>query len=173
MTPDDVCARYGHARRLRLVPITLRDARRFVAQHHSHNDPPAGWLFGVGVARGDDLVAVGVAARVRARALDRLDAVEIVRVATDRTPMACSMIYGHLCSAAKHLGRSRAYTYTLASEPATCVKAAGFVFDGTVRAEDWERPGRPRYATDLFGTPRTPPGEKCRWRRDLVKEAAT
>lgn len=155
---------------LRLVPITLRTARRFIAEHHSHNLPPNGWLFGVGVQADENLVAVGVAARCKAKALDRLEHVEIIRVATDCTPMVCSMAYGHLCSAAKHLGRTRAYSYTLAGEPGTCLKAAGFELDtptaGDVRG--WAGHGRIRVDVDLFGDPRVPPGRKVRWRRELV-----
>lgn len=154
-----------------LVPLTLADCRRFVASYHSHSPVTAkGWLFGVGV-RGSDgnLAAVGIASRVKARHLDKLEHVEISRVATDCTRMACSMVYGHLCSAAKHLGRTRAYTYTLASECASCVKAAGFVFDAESPDErGWDRSKRPRVEVDLFGNERTPHEAKVRWRRELV-----
>lgn len=155
---------------LRLVPVTLRDARRFIAEHHSHNAPPTGWLFGVGVEEvGGGLVAVGIAGRMKARALDKLDNVEIIRVATDCTPMSCSMVYGHLCSAAKHLGRRRVYTYTLARERASCVKAVGFVIDAELPDErGWNRPCRPRIEYDLFGAQRTPMEPKVRWVRELL-----
>ena len=30
-----------------VVPITLKQAREFVAAHHRHNKPPVGWKFGL------------------------------------------------------------------------------------------------------------------------------
>lgn len=154
---------------LELVPISLAEARRFVAEHHSHNEPTTGWKFGVGVQLADRLVAVGVAEPPRARLLDpSRRSVEITRVATDRTRMACSMVYGALCRAAKALGYRRAYTYTLEEECAACVRAAGFVYDGTTKPDDdWNKPGRPRRTTNLFGDRLIPTGVKHRWRRDL------
>lgn len=153
---------------MQLVPISLAQARRFVAEHHSHNGPTNGWKFGVGVECDGQLVAVGVCEPVKARLLGDDRCIEIVRVATDRTRMACSMVYGALCRAAKALGYLVAYTYTLASECASCVKAAGFVFDAFVSENSgWSRVNRPRVDIDLFGTPTKPLGEKVRWRRDL------
>ena len=32
-----------------VVPITLAQAKAFIAEHHRHNKPPTGWKFGVGL----------------------------------------------------------------------------------------------------------------------------
>lgn len=158
---------------LELVSITLADARRFIAEHHSHSAPPIGWRFGVGVIDADRLVAVGVAGRPVARYLDSPDNIEITRVATDGTRMACSMVYAHLCAAARHLGYRTAYTYTLVSECATCPKAAGFTFDAdSSDTRTWNRPRRPRLELDLFGNRPTPPVAKLRWARRLTRSPA-
>lgn len=45
---------------LELVPVTYRDAARFVDAHHRHHRPPPGHKFSIGVAT-DDGILVGVA----------------------------------------------------------------------------------------------------------------
>lgn len=152
-----------------LIPISLAEARAFIAEHHSHNLPPQGWRFGVGAAVDGRLVGVATAGRPVARHLDDGVTVEVTRCCTDGTPMVASMLYGAVTRAAKALGYRRAITYTLAEEPASCVKAAGFVEVGTVAARpSWSTPSRPRHQTDLFDRPRRPAGPKVRWERTLA-----
>src|SRR5215469_11690831 len=112
---------------LELYPIELRNARRFIADHHSHAGEPRAWRFGVGVLAGGELVGVGIAARPKAGGLDSGRALEITRVATIGTPNACSRIYAALCRAGGALGYVEAWTYTLEGECAVCPRAAGFV----------------------------------------------
>lgn len=73
---------------------------------------------------------------------------EVDRVATDGTPNACSALYG----AAARWARKRGdvdwlVTYTLASEPGTSLRAAGWIEDtryrGRVRTT-WKGPERER-----------------------------
>lgn len=155
---------------LTLTPIRLRPAKRYVAEHHSHNKiPTAGWLFGTSVFANGELVGVGIAGRPNAKELDTGVAVEVTRVATCGTPNACSRLYAALCRAAAALGYVDAWTYTLASECAACVRAAGFQRDAELPARDgWDTLARPRVNVDLFGEHRTPPGAKVRWHRRLA-----
>ena len=149
-----------------LRPIRFREAKQFVADHHRHSKPPVGWLFGVAAEDQGEVVAVGIAGRPVARALDDGLTVEITRNTTTGTPNACSLIYGALCRAAKALGYRVAITYTLASEDGTSLKAAGFVQVGTVAAgRNWDTPSRRRDDSD--GEP------KVRWERSLVPTRAT
>ena len=153
-----------------LRPVTFQVARRFVAEHHRHAGPPQGWLFGVGLYRADDLIAVGIAGRPVARGADDGRTVEITRVCTLGDANACSTLYGALCRAAKALGYRRAITYTLATEPGSSPAAAGFVRDGDVSARpSWASASFARYDHDLFGNPRRDPGPKTRWVRELEK----
>lgn len=39
---------------IRLRPITIGEAKRFIAQHHRHNDAPKSGLFAVGCERSGD-----------------------------------------------------------------------------------------------------------------------
>lgn len=155
---------------MRLKPIDLAEVRRHVGTHHSHNRAKVFWKFGTSVIADDGTLAgVGAAGRPKARGLDSGydgDALEIVRVCTTGTRNACSMIYGALCRAGLALGFDPIYTYTLESECASCVKAAGFVVDAQLDARPgWDTLARPRVNVDLFGEEVTPREAKVRWIR--------
>lgn len=155
-----------------IVPLTLAEARRFVAEHHRHNEPPRGHRFSIGL-RDDDgaLVGVAIAGHPVARMADDGLTIEIYRLTTTGNRNACSMLYGAACRAAAAMGYRVAITYTLADEPGTSLRAAGFVEDGqTTRHDGWKHGTgalnasfRPR----LFDPPKMPTGAKTRWRRVL------
>lgn len=154
-----------------LVPVDLATARRYVNEHHEHNEAPLSWRFGVGLAEEGELVAVAMAGRPTARGLDPERAVEITRVCIAQAGEhrnAASRLYGALCRASKALGYLTAYTYTLEREDAASVRAAGFRLDAELAARPtWSTPSRPRYEENLFGERKRPAGAKRRWRRDL------
>ena len=108
-------------------PITLRDANRYVAEHHRHNMPTNGHKFSIACYDGDRLCGVAIAGQPVARKLDDGLTIEIRRVCTDGTRNACSILYGACSRCAKEMGYKRVVTYTLVSEPGTSLKAAGFV----------------------------------------------
>jgi hypothetical protein len=134
---------------LYLRPISLKRARAFVADFHRHNVPPQGWKFGVALADADGQeVAVGIAGRPIARHLDDGLTLEITRICTLGDRNACSRLYGALTRAGQALGYSRFITYTLATEPGSSPRAAGFTpVDRTdTRSRSWSTPTRPRVA---------------------------
>ncbi len=154
--------------RYRIRPVTLADARRFVAEHHSHNGPPRGHIVSLGIEThpGGELVGVAIGGRPVARALDDGGTAEIVRVCIrdGEWDNACSMAYGSMRRALVALGHRRIFTYTLACEKAACVRAAGFRKDADLpERKAWDTPSRPRVQTDLFGVERRPTGPKVRW----------
>lgn len=135
-----------------------------VGAYHRHNLAPQGWLFGVGVEGADGtLHGVAMAGRPVARALQDGRTIEVIRVCTDGTPNANSMLYGAMWRAARALGYSRAYTYTLAEESGASLRAAGWEIDAELPARGGWDNGRHRVEVDLFGQQRTPPGPKIRW----------
>lgn len=156
---------------MKLVPVTLTEAKRFVNEQHRHNEAPVGWSFGVGLTNGDgELVGVAMAGRPSARKLQQADPllIEVTRVTTTGERNACSMLYGAVCRAAKALGYERAITYTLPEEGGASVRAAGFELDEELpEARPWSQPSRPRYEGTLFGPRKRPTGPKLRWRRQL------
>ncbi|GAA4692080.1 hypothetical protein APR04_005772 [Promicromonospora umidemergens] len=146
-------------RTLRTAPIGLRAANAWVAETHRHHGPVRGHKFSVAVVDAQGSIhGVGIAGRPVARVLDDGEHLEVLRVATDGTPNACSMIYGALRRAAIALGYSpeNVLTYTLRSEPGTSLRAAGWHAVAHTTGDTWERPGRAR-------VDRAPTGPKTRW----------
>lgn len=80
----------------------------------------------------------------------------MTRCCTDGTSNACSCLYATAWRAARALGYRRLLTYTLASEPGTSLKAAGWQMSGETRGGRWSCPRRPR--ADAH-----PTGPKRRW----------
>jgi len=148
--------------RLRVVPITLREARTYVNAHHRHLPAPAGGKIAIAVH--DDrgrLRGVAILGRPVARRLDNGSTVEITRVATDGCRNACSALYGGAARVARALGYSRLFTYTLDSEPGTSLRAVGWTAGPITHGGPWSRRKRERSDTH-------PLGPKRRWRLDVA-----
>jgi hypothetical protein len=150
---------------LRLVPITLAEARRFIAEHHRHNDAPVGHRVSVGLSDGEKLVGVGVLSRPMARMSDDGRTAEVTRVATDGSRNACSMLYGALTRAAWALGYDRLITYTLPDEGGASLRASGWHEDAVIDHPAWKHTSGPRSADrpTLFYEAKMPVGKKVRW----------
>lgn len=146
---------------LRVVPCTVKAAQAYCLAYHRHLPRVQGGLFAVGAADELQLRGVGIAGNP-ARVWQGTGRIAITRCVTDGCPNACSLIYGALCRAARALGYSEAWTYTLQEEPGTSLRAAGFLEAGTSRGGDWGREGRGRAAAVCSGP-------KTRWVRHLGK----
>lgn len=143
---------------LSVRPISLNAARNWIGQIHRHlREPITGWLFGVEVLRDGHRIGVACAGRPCARMLQDGVTCEIIRVAVlEGERDACSFAYGALRRAAVALGYQRIVTYTLASEPGTSLRAAGFVCEGEAGGGEADRPSRCRKPVEQ-------PGIKTRW----------
>jgi hypothetical protein len=128
---------------LTIAPCTVKDGMRRVKQWHRHLPELQGGLFAVQVLNGADCVGVGIAGNP-SRVQQGKGHIVISRVATPGAENACSMIYGALCRAAKALGYSKAWTYTLPEESGTSLRAAGFMDMGFTDGGEWSRPSRQR-----------------------------
>jgi hypothetical protein len=151
-----------------IVPLTLAQARRYVAEHHRHNEPPVGHRFSIGLERDGSLVGVVIAGRPVARGADDGRTIELVRLTTEGDRNACSRLYSAACRAAFAMGYLRVITYTLAGEPGSSLRASGFTEDAhlTERGDGWaSRPGRAVGQPRLFDPPKMPTGPKTRWVR--------
>lgn len=160
---------------LRLVPITFADARRYIVEHHRHNDPPVAHRACVGIA--DDsgnLRGVGILGIPKARLSHDGRTAEIVRIATDGVPNGCSMLYGALVRVAWNLGYDRVLTYTLGSESGTSLRAAGWRSEGvreTGGSREWDRKnGRTRLT--MFFDAKVPDEPKVKWVIERKQKAA-
>ncbi len=146
---------------MNLTPISIRDAKEFVREHHRHNKPPAGAKFAIGVQDNGELVGVAMVGRPVSASLQDGFTAEVLRVCTlDPCPKnACSMLYGASWRAWKAMGGTRIITYTLKKEEGASVRAAGWVITSELESSSWHRPksGRPRVEQAVFLEP------KFRW----------
>jgi len=127
-----------------VVPLTFPQANAIVDRLHRHHAPlPGGFAwFCVGAVCHGEIVASAIAGRPTNRNNDDGQTVEVLRVASDGTPNACSLLLGACARAAKAIGARRIITYTLSTEPGISLRAAGW----TCEAEDtgkswWDHPG--------------------------------
>jgi hypothetical protein len=160
----------GMGGEVRLSPITVKAALRFVAEHHRHLPELQGGLFAISVQRNDVCVAVGVAGNP-ARVWQGTGRINISRVAAlpgenigEHKACYCGRVYGSLCRAAEALGYCEAWTYTLPHEQGRSLVGAAFWDMGLTRGGEWSRPSRQRSLAIC-------PDAKRRWVRPLTKEA--
>jgi hypothetical protein len=133
------------------VPLHLREANEFVAQHHRHSLPTVGGKFAIGVQVDGKLVGVALAGRPVARILDDGKTLEVLRVCTDGTFNANSFLYGRVRQIARLMGYEKVVTYTLAEESGASLKAVGAKIVAEVRAKEWSVPSRPRQSQPVYG----------------------
>ncbi len=135
------------------LPLHLKEANEFVAQHHRHNLPTTGCKFALGAAQGGKFVGVAVAGRPVARRLDDGKTLEVLRVATDGTPNACSFLYARCARIARLMGYERVITYTLESESGASLRAVGAKPTGPLESHEWGNPNRPRKRQQVYHEP--------------------
>ena len=166
-------AHEGDRPKLRLVRVSIAEAKGHIRIWHRHHDsPPAGAIAAIGVARTAGRRLCGVAllgtpvSRVTAERCDdagQFVVVEVTRVATNGTPNACSMLLGAARRIARDLGYRRIQTFTMIGEDGSSLRAAGFRCEGPAGGGDWSRRSG-RRAKDT--------GTKLRWSSSLVRGAA-
>lgn len=127
-----------------LAPISLRDAREFVMQVHRHHKAPQGGKFAIALTDGERVCGVSIVGRPVARLLDDGWTAEVIRLATDGTKNACSMLYAASWRAARAMGYRKLVTYILGSESGVTLKAAGWKCIGKCGGGTWSRRERPR-----------------------------
>jgi hypothetical protein len=133
--------------RLRVVPLTFRQANSLVGLWHRHHKPVQGYRFALGVV--DELGVVrgcAIAGRPVARLSGRPEAVlEVTRVATDGVPNGCSMLLGACARVGKSMGFEKIQTYTLSEEGGSSLRGAGWVLVAQSPGGQWKHSdGRPR-----------------------------
>ena len=138
-------------------PISLKQANEFVSNHHRHNKPVAGHKFSIGLFDDDKLIGVAICGRPVARMADDGLTLEILRVCTDGTRNANSMLYSRVKKIAQVMGYKKVLTYTLTEESGSSLRAVGAQKDGIVKPREWSREKRKRETQKVYGK------EKVRW----------
>jgi hypothetical protein len=113
---------------MKRVPLTLPQANGCVSLWHRHHAPiPPGFpWFSIGAVSEGMVVAVAICGRPTNRNNDDRQTVELLRLASDGTPNACSFLYGASARTARELGATRIITYTLEEESGSSLRAAGW-----------------------------------------------
>ena len=122
---------------LKIKPITIKNAKEFVKQHHRHNIPPIGGQFAISCYSDDTLCGVAICGHPVARKLCDGGTLEIYRCCTDGTRNTCTKLYGAVLRIAKNMGYNRVITYTLQSENGAPLKASNFTFEGEAGGLQW------------------------------------
>ena len=140
-------------------PISLKLANEFVLANHRHNKPVTGHKFSIGLFDDDKLIGVAICGRPVARMADDGLTLEILRVCTDGTRNANSMLYGRVKKIAQVMGYKKLLTYTLTEESGSSLRAVGAQKDGIVKPRDCsrEKRKRERNSQDVYKK------EKIRW----------
>ena len=146
---------------LHVRPLTLKQANELVKKLHRHHKPAVGHRFSLAAFQDKNLVGACIVGRPVGRMVPQYEVCEVVRLVTDGTKNACSLLYGASARAAKAMGFTYIQTYILESEPGTSLKAAGWNCDGIVRKDGkgWNN----RAGRDMM----QPTEAKVRWRKEL------
>ena len=148
---------------LRVVPVELKTANALVGLWHRHHQPSQGHRFSLGLIDEEGIIhGAAIVGRPVARLGGKPDRVlEVVRVATDGTYNACSMLLSAAARAGKAMGYERIQTYTLPEEGGASLRASGWRDEGTAGGGQWKHTdGKPR-RTDQ------PTSIKTRWACEL------
>lgn len=124
---------------LRLVPISIAEAKRYVLHHHRHHRPPQGALFALGCESDGQLVGVAIVGRPVAEGLQNGFTAEVTRCCTDGTRNACSFLYGRSRRALRALGYVHVVTYTREDESGASLRAAGFEQEALIPARSYAK----------------------------------
>lgn len=133
------------------MPISLRDANRYIAEHHRHHEPVRGCKFTIACTEHAALCGVVIAGRPVARHLDDGFTFELTRLCTDGAPHAASKLIAAATRAAQAMGARRLVSYVLETERGTCFRAAGWKLRCRKNGNPikfgggtWDRDARPR-----------------------------
>ena len=133
---------------LMLVPMPLKEANAFVAEHHRHHKPVTGHKFSLGCTQDGHLAGVAIVGRPVSRYLDDGRTLEVNRLCSTGEKNVCSFLYGATARAAKALGYEKIITYTLDTEPGTSLRAAGWTCAGPAGGKRWT--GQRKPSVDLY-----------------------
>lgn len=147
---------------LRVIPINLRDANAFVAEHHRHAQPPRGCKYSIGALAAERLVGVAIVGRPVSRLMQDGLTAEVTRVCVldDAPKGTCSFLYGRSWRIWQQMGGERMITYTLQAESGSSLRGAGWKIAGERRgrgSSSWQRPDAARDFLEVYEQP------KFRW----------
>ena len=147
------------------MPCTPAKAQEFVESvHRHHGKVPGGYVFwALAAVSGSTVVGVAMVGRPTNRnSDDGGQTLEVLRLATDGTRNAPSMLLGACARTARAAGASRIITYTLEDEGGASLRGAGWNMEANGIKSWWTHPsgaadGRTVKPRAHYSKP------KCRW----------
>lgn len=136
---------------LRVVPITLPIANKYVEKWHRHHAKlPGGfgWFCVAAVTDEGRVCGVAIAGRPTNRNNADGQTVEVLRIATNGHRNACSFLAGACARAAKAVGAHRCITYTLDEESGSSLRGAGWTMEKRGIKSWWTHSGTRKAAVD-------------------------
>ena len=143
---------------MKVIPLTIKEANRFIRKYHRHNAPVTTGRFAIGAQKNGKLVGVAIAGNPVARLLCDGETLEVLRVCTDGTKNVNSFLYQRVKRIAQLMGYKKVITYTLQNESGSSLKAIGAEIESEVKPSSWNRPNRPRKEQEVYKQ------KKFRWR---------
>lgn len=132
------------------VPLEKKEADAYISEFHRHHKPVVRDKFRVGCMEGGQLLGVIQIGRPVARNLADGLTLEVLRCCTNGAPNVASFLYSRAARIAKEFGYKRIITYILETENGASLRASGWVLDDpNCGGGTWNRPSRPREATQL------------------------
>lgn len=160
---------------LTIKPISLANANAYVEEMHRHHPKVQGHKFSIACYDNNRLCGVAIVGRPQGRFLDDGKTLEILRLCTDGTRNACSILYGRCARICKEMGYEKIITFILMSENGSSLKASGFTKEAdNVGGLDWSKNNRYRQRHEyeqmsLFPTKQPPKELKQRWSKKLIE----
>lgn len=111
---------------MRIKPVSLKEANAYVVANHRHHDKVQGHKYSIGVYEGDVLHGVAIVGHPQGRYDNDGQTLEVLRLCTDGTYNACSMLYSRCARIAKDMGYQKIITFILESETGASLKASGW-----------------------------------------------
>lgn len=111
---------------LKVKHIELAKANAYVEENHRHHPKVQGHKFSIACYDNERLCGVAIVGHPQGRKLDDGETLEVLRLCTDGTKNACSMLYGRCARIGKEFGYEKIITFILESESGTSLKASGW-----------------------------------------------
>ena len=139
---------------MKVIPLTLRQANAFVAEHHRHSKPVVGARFSIGAEHNGELVGVAIIGRPVSRRIDHTRIAELTRncVSADAPRNTCSFLYGRAWRIWQQMGGEQMITYTLKKESGASLSGAGWKVLGEVKVntDGWNSKTRQRQNAAIY-----------------------
>lgn len=141
--------------KLEAWPISIQGANEYVARWHRHHAPvkSALWATSCGVRGEIEPRGVAIVGRPNSRVIQNegrrapgqfTTKAEVVRVATDGTPNACSFLYSRCSRLAQVFGYEGLKSYILKTESGASLRGVAAIEEADVRGREHDTPSRRR-----------------------------